>query len=92
MTLRRTGGTSGVVSAQLIPTGQTAKRGRDFVLVIPTISWADGDGADKTVRFQTLDNQTVDGDRTLVIYLVNAQGGAKRGTPFMIPAVIRDND
>lgn len=75
ITVQRSGGTAGVVSvaAQLVPASADAD---DATLAEQTLSWGDGDSADKTLHL----NLAVDGDdeglEKLILRLASPTGGA----------------
>ena len=66
VTLTRTGSTDGQVSAILSLTGGTATAGQDLIFSSPqTVTWADGDGADKTVSIPIIQDLIVEGNETV---------------------------
>ena len=55
ITLRRVGGTVGVVGISYAVSNGTATAGIDYTNTFGSVSWADGDGADKTFRVGIID-------------------------------------
>jgi Tol biopolymer transport system component len=80
LTLTRDGVLNGAVSVQYAvsaPT-DTALRNRDFTAaaITGTVSWADGDFADKSLTFPLIDTPAPDGIRYFTVNLSNPTGGA----------------
>ena len=82
ITVTRTGGTTGPASADIVVTGGTATGGgSDYTFTSPTtVSWADSDGAPKTVTIPLTLDPVFDPGETIDIALqnvVNATTGAQ---------------
>jgi hypothetical protein len=92
ITVTRTGGSSGQVSAQFSTGGGTAVPGQDFTTTNTTVTFADGEVGPKPVLIPILDNQLVQAKRTLNLTLSNPTGGATLGTPSTAVLNIIDND
>jgi uncharacterized protein YggU (UPF0235/DUF167 family) len=93
--LSRTGSTDGQVSAILSATGGTATQRADFTLAGPqTVTWADGDGTDKTVTIPIIQDQVDEGDETiqLTLSLPTNPFGATLGTRTTSILTIADDD
>lgn len=75
----RTGGSAGAVSARYATADGTAVAGRDYTATSGTLSWADGDGAAKTVRVPLLDDTEVEAEERFSLSLSEAGGGAALG-------------
>ncbi|HET6881662.1 MAG TPA: MBG domain-containing protein [Pirellulales bacterium] len=94
ITLMRTGGSTGAVSVTVGVNGGSAIAGTDYNFTSQTVSWADGDTADKNVTIPLIDdNATGESNETLNVALSNAAGGATIGTPNTATLTIaEDND
>ena len=80
ITLTRTNGSDGAISATVTDTGGTAVAGTDYAAVNETVNWVDGDTADKTVPVSIVDRSGVEqGDQTLELTVANPTGGATIG-------------
>ena len=91
MTVSRTGGSSGAASVRYATSDGTAAAGTDYVAADGTLSWADGDSANKTLTV-TITNDTLDEpDETLNLNLSNAVG-ASLGTPKSAILTLTDDD
>ena len=75
--LTRTGSTDGQVSAIVSLAGGTATQGTDFTLAAPqTVTWADGDGANKVIALPIIQDLIRESDETLLLVV------ALPGNPF----------
>jgi hypothetical protein len=94
VTVTRTEGSSGPVSAQVQVTGGSATPGADFVplTTAETVTWAAGDTAAKTVRLTVLDDADTEPVETVSLALSNPTGGAGLGEPAAVNVLILDND
>jgi len=92
VTVTRTGGSDGVVSAQLATSNGTATAGSDYTAVTQTVTFGAGDTAAKTVTIPISDDQLVEQAETVNLTLSAATGGAKLGTPATATLTITDND
>jgi hypothetical protein len=93
ITLQRTGGTSGAVSVTCATTaGGTAAAGSDYTTTSATVSWANGDGANKTCSIPILEDTTDEPDETVNLALSNPTGGAVLTSPSTAVLTITDND
>jgi photosystem II stability/assembly factor-like uncharacterized protein len=94
ITLTRSDGSSGAVSVVVGVNGGSAVAGTDFNFTSQTVTWADGDIANKTVTIPLIDdNATGESDQTVNLTLGNATGGATIGTQNTATLTIaEDND
>lgn len=90
--VRRTGGTSGAVSVEYQSGGGTATAGDDYTAVSGVLSWAGGDGANKTFQLPIFDDTDAEGSETVNLTLSNPTGGATLGTPVNQSVTILDDD
>lgn len=74
--VERSQGETGEVSVDYQLMDGTAFAGQDYTDVAGTITWAAGDGSDKTFLIPILDDGDAEGNETLEIQLLNATGGA----------------
>jgi hypothetical protein len=93
--LTRTGSTDGQVSAIVSVTGGAAAPGQDFTFPAPqTVTWADGDAADKAVTIPLVQDQLDEGDEAfqVTVGLPANPFGATLGTPASSTVLIVDDD
>lgn len=77
LTLVRGGDTAGAVSVDYATADGTAVAGQDYVASAGTVTWADGDGADKTVAIQIIQDTTQEPAEDFVVNLSNVTGFAR---------------
>src|SRR4030095_16327948 len=70
----------------------TATAGSDYTAANQTVSFANGDAADKTVTITILDDTTYEGNETVNLALTNPTGGATLGTPSTAVLTITENE
>jgi hypothetical protein len=94
ITCTRTGGTKGAVSATVDYSTSTATYGavNDYTLDTTTCSWADGDGADKTVTITINDDADTESDESVVLTLTAPTNGATLGGDVTVMTTIYDNE
>lgn len=80
VTVTRTGGGDGEVSADFATSDGTATVGVDYDSVTQTITFADGDMGNQIVEIPILEDDQIDPDETVTLSLSNPQGGATLGT------------
>ena len=81
--VRRTGGSSGSVSVDYATAGASATSGVDFTPVSGTLTWGDGDMADKTVEVHIAGDRTDEDSETFRVELSNPSGGANLASRMM---------
>ncbi|MBD2267379.1 M10 family metallopeptidase C-terminal domain-containing protein [Anabaena sp. FACHB-1391] len=91
VTVTRTGGSIGAVSATLNLTNGTAIAPSDYNNTPITISFADGE-ITKTVAIPIVDDSLLEGNETVNLTLTNPTGGATLGTQSTAVLRIMDND
>lgn len=82
ITATRTGGTDGAVSVTITSANGSAIAPGDYG-AIPggtMLSWADGDGAPKSINVTIVDDPDPEPDETFSVSISNPQGGAALGT------------
>ena len=92
ITITRTGGSTGVVGVRFATSNGTATAAADYTAVTQTVSFANGDTANKTVSIPIIDDTLVEGNETVNLTLSNPTGGATLGTPSTAVLTITDND
>lgn len=84
-------GSSGVLSVSYATAGGTAVSGSDFTSKSGTLSWTDGDAADKYVDVTITDDVICEGAETFTVTL-SSPSGVGLGTPSSTVVTITDND
>jgi len=92
ITVTRTGGNVGAVSATFATSNGTAVAGQDYTAVSQTVNFADGDATNKTVTISITDDALVESAETVNLTLSNATGGAVLGNIAAATVTITDND
>jgi hypothetical protein len=80
ITVARIGGTTGAVSVSYATTDGTAVAGSDYTSVSGTLSWTDGESANKTFTIPITNDGAREPDETVTITLSNTTGSATPGT------------
>lgn len=91
VTVSRTKGSKGIVSAYLSTLDGTAMAGRDYLATNQTLVFADGERS-KTFNVRVFDNFAADGNRNLSLTLTNPLGGASIGATNSSVLTILDNE
>ncbi|MEG4849446.1 Calx-beta domain-containing protein, partial [Microcoleus sp. B5-D4] len=92
VTVTRTGGSAGAVSATVNLTNGTATAPADYNNAGIPVNFADGDTAPKTITIPIVDDTLVEGTETVNLTLANPTGGATIGTQGTATVSIVDND
>ncbi|MBW4550851.1 MAG: right-handed parallel beta-helix repeat-containing protein [Aphanocapsa sp. GSE-SYN-MK-11-07L] len=93
VTVTRTGGSSGVVSATVSVADGTAKRMfGDYKSSPIVVAFADGDTSSKTITIPIVDDAKNEANETLNLSLGNLTGGATLGSQNTAKLTILDND
>lgn len=87
----RTGGSAGAVGVSYSTAGQSATAGSDFTAVSGSLSWADGDAADKTFNVPIHNDTLVEPTETVRLTLSAPTGGATLGAASATLSIL-DND
>ena len=77
--IRRSGGSQGIVSVDYSTTSGSASSS-DFIPMTGTLTWADGDRADKTIVIEIVADSQIEGDERFTLSLANSAGGASLAT------------
>ncbi len=89
--IARTGGSDGEVSISYTTQDGSAVAGQDYTATNGTLTWADGDAADKTIQVSILDDSTQEENETFNIVLSNPQGGASLGSSSFTVTISRND-
>ena len=92
ITATRTGGSSGAVGISYSTSNGTATAGSDYTLVSGTLSWANGDTANKTFTAPITNDALAETSETFTVTLSSPTGGATLGSPGSATVTIIDND
>jgi outer membrane autotransporter protein len=90
LTLVRTGGTSGEVTVAYTTVDGTAVAGEDYVATSGTVIWADGDGEDKTITVELIQDEEEEEPETFSVLLTRITGNAQFGANREVTVVITD--
>jgi hypothetical protein len=92
ITATRANGTNGAVGVTYATSNGTATAGSDYTAASGTLSWANGDSANKTFTVAILEDAAVEGSETVNLTLSGPTGGATLGTQQTAVLTITDND
>ena len=90
ITVTRSGGSSGAVGVNYATSNGTASAGSDYTATSGTLSWANGDTANKTFSVPILTDSLTEGNETVNLTLSNPTGGATLGSPSTAVLTILD--
>lgn len=90
--VRRTQGRVGLVSVQYATAAATATEGSDYTAATGTLTWGDGDLADKIIAVQIADDAAVESAETFTVTLTALTGGAAPDGSSSVTVTITDND
>lgn len=90
--VRRSGGSTGEVTVDYATSDGTAAADQDYAATGGTLTWADGDAADKPIEVTIIDDLDIEGDQDFSVTLSNAAGGATVGAPAIATVTINDDD
>ena len=76
VTVRRVGGVVGVVGISYATSNGTAVAGVDYTNAVGALTWADGDGADKSFQVGIRDNAVTNANKTVLLSVFNPTGNA----------------
>lgn len=93
ITVGRQNGSVGTVGVSYATTsGGTATAGSDYTTTSGTLSWTEGDTADKTFTIPIVNDSAYESNETINLAITSATGGAVLGTPNTAVLTINDND
>ena len=92
VTVQRTGGFDGAVSARCSTSNGTATAGVDYIATTQTLSWADGNSSAKTCEVTVVDDAEEEADETIFLSLSNFTGGATQGSATSATLTVLAND
>ena len=90
-TVSRASGSDGIVSVDFATADGTATAGSDYVLTSGTVTFADGDTADKTITVPVNGDTVDENDETFTVTLSSPTGGAMLGTAVSTVTIIDDD-
>jgi hypothetical protein len=88
----RTGGSNGAVSVSYATSNGTATAGSDYTAASGTLSWANGDTANKAFTVTIANDAVYEGNETVNLTLSGPTGGATLGAQNTAVLTIFDND
>jgi len=92
ITVTRTGRSSGVVSVDYATSDGSATDGADYIATTGTITFGDGDTADKSFTIPVLDDDLLEGIETFDLILNNPVGGTILVDPSTATLTINDDE
>jgi hypothetical protein len=92
VTVTRTGGSDGAVTAALATSNGVAIAGQDFTAISTSVSFAAGDSAAKSVSIPISNDALEEPAEAFTVTLSAPTGGATLGTPASATITIQDND
>ena len=92
ITITRTGGSAGAVGVSFATSNGTATAPADYTATSQTVSFANGDAANKTVSIPIVNDTSVEPNETVNLALTSPTGGATLGSPSTAVLTITDND
>lgn len=92
LSVRRSGGSVGAVGVNYASTNGSASAGSDYTGVSGSLSWANGDVANKTISIPILNDLAVESAETFALTLSVPTGGATLGSARTQTVTITDND
>ncbi|HEY9690604.1 MAG TPA: Calx-beta domain-containing protein [Oculatellaceae cyanobacterium] len=91
VTINRTNGSDGIVTAKLTLTDGTATAGNDYINTPIEIPFADGE-INKTIVIPIIEDTLAEGDETINLALASTTGGATIGTQNIAVLTVLDDD
>jgi hypothetical protein len=92
VTVSRVGGSDGIVAVTYAASAGNATTPEDFAVASGTLTWTDGDTADKTFTVAIVDDAAGEGQESFTLALSAPTGGAGLGAPATQTVAIADND
>ena len=92
LTARRTGGSVGAVTVDVNLTDGTARSLDDYRQIDATVSWADGDTADKTITIQIENDSSAEFNETFHVSLSNSSTAGLALATTTASVLIQDDD
>jgi M6 family metalloprotease-like protein len=92
VTVTRTGASMGAVGVSYAASNGTATAGPDYTAASGTLSWANGDTANKTFSVPITSDALNESNETFTVTLSSPTGGATLGSPSSSTVTITDDD
>ncbi|NLE68524.1 MAG: SUMF1/EgtB/PvdO family nonheme iron enzyme, partial [Lentisphaerae bacterium] len=89
LAVTRSGGSAGTAAVNYAASAGTAVAGTDYAAKSGTLTWADGDSANKTIAIAILNRNGAQGSRAFGVNLTGASG-ASLGAPAKVTVTILD--
>ncbi len=90
VTVTRTGGTNGAAQVSYSTYDGTATSGADYVATTGTLSWANGDTANKTFTIPILDDNLAEPNETINLVLSNSAGAYLSSPSTAVITILED--
>ena len=90
--VQRTGGSNGTVSVAYATSDGSATAAADYASAAGTVTFANGDSANKTFAVPILDDAAIETNETVNVMLASPTGGATLGSPGTQTLTILDDD
>jgi len=90
--IRRTGGAAGAVGLRLATRDGTAAAGSDYTATTTTLSWPDGDVADRAVSIAINNETAMEADETFIVALSALSGSATPDGAAELTVTVRNDD
>ena len=91
ISVKRTGSSDGIVTVDYVSSNGTAIAGTDFMATTGSLSWANGDTANKTFTVEIINDDLYELNETVLINIFNPTNGASLGITSSTLSII-DND
>lgn len=92
LTVARSGGAAGAVSAHYATGDGSATAGVAYTAASGTLSWSDGDSSTRTLTIPIVNQQLTSGSQAFVVTLTQATGDSTLGDPHIATVTITDNN
>ncbi len=92
LTVSRMGNATGVVTVDFATADGTATQGSDYSSALGTLTWADGDTADRSIAVDILEDTSDEGDEDFTVTLSNVTGQGTLGANNPVTVTIGAND
>ena len=92
LVVTRSEGTDGPISLEYSITVDGATPNQDFVLSAGTLNWADGEGANKVIELNILDDSDIEETEKIIVTLTNSVQWGVIGNPSVLEISILSDD
>ena len=91
ITVTRTGGSAGIIGVSFSSGDNTASSPGDYTYTSGSLTWSDGDTANKTITIPIVNDTTIEANETVSLFLLNPTGGSTLGTKNAILSIVNDD-